>query len=242
MNPSTTATQTAQILDVDLSVNTGTWRNTNRGGSPLLMATPRFMSDAVLLPDGTVLFVNGAAVGKADHSYISVAFAELFNPQTETFSKLTSISVPRHYHGTALLLPDGRVAIAGHTWEWNQAPVQLDRFEVEVLSPPYLFRGPRPKITYVAYTGTTIGYGQDITIYTDRPADISRVALVRPGSVTHQLNTDQRYVGVAITQQSSGSVTVKAPPDGTVAPPGYFLLFIIDNQGVPSHGHSVRVG
>lgn len=242
LNVNTTATQTAEIFgDIDAHEITGTWRDTNRAGEPLRMTTNRFMTDAVLLPDGTVLFVNGCAVGMADESHVSIGFAELFDPQTETFRPFTRISMPRHYHGTALLLPDGRVAVAGHTKEWN-TEIPLDRKEVEVISPPYLFRGPRPKITQVAHSGAMIGYGQDVTIYTDRSADISRVALLRPGSVTHQLNTDQRYVGLAITQRSSGTVTVTAPPDGAVAPPGYSLLFIVDNQGVPSLGQSVRIG
>lgn len=242
LNGSTIATQTAEILDVDVSQNSGRWRNTSRGGNPLLMTTPRFMSDAVLLPDGNVLLVNGAAVGKADDAHVSVAFAELFDTQTESFRPLTSMSVPRLYHGTALLLPDGRVAVAGHTKDFNKPPVELNRFEVELISPPYLFRGPRPLINNVSFTGATLGYGQDVTISTDRPADIARVSLVRPGSVTHQLNTDQRYVGLVITQRSSGSVTVKAPPDAPTAPPGHYLLFLVDGRGVPSRGEFVRVG
>jgi hypothetical protein len=151
-------------------------------------------------------------------------------------------AIPRHYHGSALLLPDGRVAVAGHTKEWNKPPMELDRREVELISPPYLFRGPRPKITQLAFAGTRIGYGTDITISSDRPADIDRVALVRPGSVTHQLNTDQRYVGLTFARRSSGSLTAKAPPDGGVAPPGDYLVFIVDSKGVPSLGRSVPVG
>jgi hypothetical protein len=242
MNGSKTATRTAEILDVGVSRNTGAWRNTNRSGAPLQMTTFRFMSDAVLLPDGTVLFVNGAAVGKADDAHIPVGGAELFDPQSETFRPLTPMSVPRLYHGTALLLPDGRVAVAGHTKEFNKSPVEMNRFEVEMIAPPYLFRGPRPTIMHIAYTGMAIGYGQNVTVYTDRPADIARVALVRQGSTTHQLNTDQRYVGLTITQRGSGSVTVTAPPDGAVAPPGHYMLFVVDSQGVPSHGQFVRLG
>ena len=68
-----------------MSQSSGSWRSTDRAGNAVLMTTPRFMADAVLLPDGTVLFVNGAAVGKADHSDVSVLFAELFDPGTETF-------------------------------------------------------------------------------------------------------------------------------------------------------------
>lgn len=242
MNGSTIASDSAEILDVDLSGNTGAWRDTNRAGDPLRVTTFRFMSDAVLLPDGTVFLVNGAAVGKADTSYVSVGFAELFDPQTETFRGFTPMSVPRHYHGNALLLPDGRVAVAGHTWDFNKPPLKLNRFEVEVVAPPYLFRGPRPTITNVTHAGLTVGYGQSVTVSTDRPADIGRVALIRQGSSTHQLNTDQRYVGLVITQRGTNSLTVTAPPDGGVAPPGHYMLFLVDKQGVPSRGQFVRVG
>jgi hypothetical protein len=241
MSASTVATRTAEILDVDVTKGTGSWRSTNRAGNTMLMTTNRFMSDGVLLPDATVLFVNGAAVGKADHSHVSVGFAELFDPKTETFRPLTTMAVPRHYHGSALLLPDGRVAVAGHTKEWNHPPVEQNRFEVELINPPYLFRGPRPRITGVAFTGSAVGYGSDLTVSTDRPADIARVALVRPGSVTHQLNTDQRYVGLTISHRGAASITVKAPPDAPTAPPGYYLLFLVDGRGVPSLGWSVRL-
>jgi galactose oxidase-like protein len=150
--------------------------------------------------------------------------------------------VPRHYHGNALLLPDGRVAVAGHTMEFNRPPVELNRFEVEVVAPPYLFRGPRPLITSVTYAGSSIGYGQNVTISTDRPAEIARAALIRAGSSTHQLNTDQRYVGLAITQRGNSWLAVTAPPDGGVAPPGYYMLFLVDDRGVPSQARFVRVG
>jgi hypothetical protein len=242
LHASTTATRTAEILDVDVSANSGTWRDTNGAGTKLMMTTPRFMTDAVLLPDGTVLLVNGAAAGKADDSHVSVGFAELFDPQTETFRPMTNVSIPRHYHGTALLLPDGRVAVAGHTKEFNKPPVELNRPEIELISPPYLFRGPRPQITQLTYSGARIGYGQSVTISSNRASDIARVALLRAGSVTHQLNTDQRYVGLAISQRSSGSLIVTAPTDGGVAPPGYYMLFIVDGRGVPSQGRFVPVG
>jgi hypothetical protein len=243
MNENTVATRQAEILDVDVSGNTGTWRDKNRAGNLMLLPNPRFMTDAVLLPDGMVLLVNGATTGKADHSHFPIGYAELFDPRTETFSTFTSMSVPRLYHGSALLLPDGRVMVAGHTEKFNETPNKVNRFEIEILSPPYLFRGPRPVIEFVTASGVTgtIGYGQDVTIYTDRPSDIDRVALIRAGSTTHQLNTDQRYVGMDITQRSSGSITVKAPPDGAVAPPGYYMLFIVDKQRVPSDGYFMRV-
>jgi len=233
----TVANQTAQIFDADLPNNMGTWRM-----SANTMANPRFMVDAVLLPDGKVLFANGAAMGKADDAHVTVGFAELFDPQTETFSPYTPTSVRRHYHGTALLLPDGRVALAGHTKEWNKSPVEVNQFAIEVISPSYLFRGPRPLVTHIGFVGSMIGYGQEVTISVDRSADIARVALIRPGSVTHQLNTDQRYVGLTITQRTNGSLTVNAPPESGIAPPGYYMLFVVDNRGVPSVGQFVRLG
>ncbi|TQM43912.1 glyoxal oxidase [Pseudonocardia cypriaca] len=241
LNPATVATRTAEILDIDVSQNTGTWRNTDRSGAPLLMTTSRFMSDGVLLPDGTVLFVNGAATGKADHSHVSVEFAELFDPETESFRPLTSMTIPRHYHGTALLLPDGRVAVAGHTSDFNEPPVKVNRYEVEIVSPPYLFRGPQPAINGITFIGSTLGYGQALIFSTDRPDDIARVALLRPGSVTHQLNTDQRYIGLRITARSGETLSVTAPPGPGIAPPGDYLIFLVDTRGVPSRGHFVRL-
>jgi hypothetical protein len=206
-------TNTAELLDLNSPTPQWTY------GAP--MASARINENLVLLADGTVLAVGGGGgtpYGNPEKS------AELYDPVTGTWKTMASQTANRTYHSTALLLPDGRVLSAGST---NGLPEETT---VEIYSPPYLFRGPRPTITNVA---TQIGYGQSFDIATPEAADISRVALIRPGSVTHAVDFDQRYVDMSYTT-GSGVVTATAPSSGNVAPPGYYMLVVVNSAGVPS--------
>jgi hypothetical protein len=137
----------------------------------------------------------------------------------------------RTYHSTALLLPDGRVLSAGAT---SGLPEQTT---VDIYSPPYLFKGPRPTISSVPGSA---GYGQQLTISTPDASRISRVALIRPGAVTHSVNFDQRYVDLTFTR-GSGTLTAAIPSSANTAPPGWYLVVIVDTQGIPSVGKFLRL-
>jgi hypothetical protein len=145
----------------------------------------------------------------------------------------------RLYHTTALLLPDGRVLVAGHDGHLNMLPYDTSRYELELYSPPYLFRGPRPNILAAP---VTIRYAQQFFIQSDDAMRIQSVAIIRQGSTTHQTNSDQRYVGLAILERTENSLKVIAPPNGWVAPPGYYMLFILTEDEIPSTGHWIRLG
>lgn len=216
----TTATETAEVLDT--SVANPQWRYTTP------MHFPRIYANAVTLPDGQVLVVGGGAAGKYDGP---VTAPELYNPATETWTVMESQLAGRMYHSTALLLPDGRVLSAGQD-SGGYATMG------EIFSPPYLFKGSRPTISDAP--GST-GYGQSFSFTSPQAADISKVALIRPGSVTHTVNTEQRYVGLNFTTSGS-TITATSPPNGNTAPPGYYMLFAVDSQGVPSVAEWVRVG
>lgn len=160
---------------------------------------------------------------------------------------MARMQVPRRYHSTALLLPDGRVLSAGSSGNW---PPDSSEYRLEVFYPPYLFRGPRPRITsapqHVSYQqqfSIGISYGQQQQ-YAEVPAeqDIDSVALFRCGSVTHTNNMDQRYIECPILTRSAGQVEAVAPLDGTVAPPGYYMLFLLSKKKVPSEAVFVRIG
>jgi hypothetical protein len=137
----------------------------------------------------------------------------------------------RMYHATALLLPDGRVLHAG------QDSGSYARM-AEIFSPPYLFRGARPTISGAP---SSVGHGQSLTINTPDAADIGTVTLIRPGSTTHQIDTDQRSVPLAFTA-SAGSLNAQVPANANVVPPGYYLLFIVSRNGVPSVAPWLKLG
>lgn len=189
----------------------------------------RFVSETLLLPDGSVLVIGGAEQGTGDHNHGAVLEAELYDPASETWQTLAAAHIARLYHSTAVLLPDGRVVAAGSTGhEW---PPDEQELRLEVFSPPYLARGPRPVIDRAP---AQVSYGASFTIETGAAPAIQSVALLRPSTTTHNNNMDQRHVGLKIERRNGTQLTVTAPHDGSVAPPGYYMLFVINADGVPS--------
>jgi hypothetical protein len=214
LNGGGAATSTVEVID--MSVANPQWSYI----AP--MNNARINENLVLLPDGTVLAVGG---GGGNGAYANpVRSAELYNPKTGVWSVLASQSVQRTYHSTAVLLPDGRVVSAGSD---NNTPSQVS---YEIFSPPYLFNGPRPTIKSAP---TTLTYGAQFNITTPNASTITRVALIRPSATTHADNFDQRYVDLTFTV-SAGTIKATAPANGSVAPPGYYMLVIVNSNGVPS--------
>ena len=217
----TSATSTAEIID--FAAPSPQWRST----AP--MSFPRMYGNPVVLPDGKVLVVGG---GRGPGIYDNpVKEAELFDPVTETWTTMAPQVAPRIYHSTAVLLPDGRVVSAGQ----DQGSFQ---FTAEIYSPPYLFKGPRPQI---AAAPAAVEYGESFTISTPDASSIRRVALVRPDSVTHSVNFDQRYVDLSFSV-GAGGITATSPPTPNHAPPGPYMLFVVSSSGVPSVASWVMVG
>jgi hypothetical protein len=213
-------TGTAELLN--LSASAPAWKYTAS------MSFPRLWANAVLLADGTVLVVGG---GTSSYYDGPIRAAEIYNPATGTWTEMAAQTAPRMYHSTALLLPDGRVLSAGQS---------SGKYENtgEIFSPPYLFNGARPVISNAP---GTLGYGQAFTVTTPQAASISRVALVKAGAVTHSNNFDQRYVDCTFTT-SVGTLGATSPPDANHAPPGWYMLFLVNSTGVPSVASWVRVG
>ena len=135
----------------------------------------------------------------------------------------------RLYHSTALLLPDGRVMIGG-----GGTPGPRNYTDVEYYSPSYLFdgnaAGGAPRDHHRAEEGRL---RRHLPRHRVRRA-VSRVTLVRNGSVTHGFNNDQNFQDLAFTQDGGGTVTITSPDDGTYAPPGAYMLFVFDADGTPS--------
>jgi hypothetical protein len=225
---SATYSATARTAVIDMSQSSPAWRET----SP--MNFPRTYQNLTLLADGTVLASGGMTTSDGVDLSKAVLPAEIWNPATETWTTVASLSTGREYHSTALLLPDGRVLMAGG----GQLPGRATNiYSGEIYSPPYLFKGARPTISSVP---STLTYGSAFTISTPDAASIQKVALVRTPSVTHAFDENQRYVPVSFTA-GSGQLTVQAPSNPNAAPPGYYMLFILNGNGVPSVASIVRL-
>ncbi|MGZ4411105.1 MAG: galactose oxidase-like domain-containing protein [Gaiellaceae bacterium] len=224
---SSTYQASPQTAVIDMSQANPTWRQT----AP--MSFPRTYQNMTLLPDGTVLASGGMTTSDGVDLTKAVLPAEIWNPTTETWTTVASLTTGREYHSTALLLPDGRVLMAGG----GQLPGRATNINsAEIYSPPYLFKGARPTI---GSAPSIVNYGSSFTISTPDAAGIQKVALVRTPSVTHAFDQNQRYIPLSFTR-GSGQLTVQAPSGGNTAPPGYYMLFILNGSGVPSVASFIR--
>jgi hypothetical protein len=140
---------------------------------------------------------------------------------------MASMHTPREYHGTALLLPDGRVLESGMGADFGNVP---DEKSAEFYSPPYLFKGARPTVSQAP---SQIQYNSNFLVSTPDGATIASVVLIRSGAVTHFFDENERYIPLSFTQ-TSGGLNVTAPIDANLAPPGYYMLFLVNSAGVPS--------
>lgn len=182
---------------------------------------------ATLLPDGRV-FVAGGISGGADGG-----ICELFDPRNPGAGWVIGppMKYARTYHSSFILLADGSV-LAGGDPQSGGAPTPHERFF------PDYFDLPRPGISNAP---ATVNYGASFAIDTPDAAGVTEVVLLRSGAVTHGFNMSQRGLELAISGVAPGSVTVDMPANANLAPPGWYLLFILDAGRVPSRGRWVRV-
>ena len=146
---------------------------------------------------------------------------------------MASMRDRRNYHSTAMLLPDGRVLVAGG----GRLPPAADFLTAEIFSPPYLFKGARPTI---ASAPALMPQSGTVIVETPQALDIASVAMIRLPSVTHTLDMDQRYLPLSFSAEA-GRLIVSGPGSPALAPPGYYMLVIVDRQGIPSTASFVRV-
>ena len=201
---------------IDLSVASPVWASLPN------MNVPRPLQvNSVLLPDGRVFLAGG--VGGTGGP------AELFDPQNpgEGWIMCAEMKNVRGYHSSALLLSDGSVLMGG-----DPNPGTHERYY------PAYFGMPRPAI---GATPALVHYNDVITINTPDADDIKEVILIRPGAVTHGWNQSQRLIECEITATSAAQVKAKIPSNDNLVPPGYYLLFIVTNERVPSVGKWIRV-
>ena len=214
------ATRTCQVLDFN-------------AGNPSIrtvgsLTYGRKYLAPVILPDGKVVVFGGAAQGNSNPRYVP----EMFNPSTETWTTLSAASVPRVYHQVALLLRDGRVWTAGSTPTRSNWELRTEFFR------PAYYSATRPSISGTPSVGA---YGGSITIPTSNASSISRATLVKCPDTTHHYDSNMRYIALAVKSRTSSSVTVGAPLNANLAPPGYYYIHVVNSSGIPSSARIIRI-
>ncbi len=244
-------TTLSQIITVDDQSNVST-RETGQ------MNNARWFTTGTLLPDGTV-FASGG--GNIDHVNASgfeapVRQAEIFDPETETWSPAADMQRDRIYHNSAVLLPDARVLVGGHSPIPLGVVLSHQDFgpgfannskdsSFEIYSPPYLHTGAeRPTITKAP--PAMIGWGEEFSLKTTFPDEISSVSLIRQSDISHAVDADARGLSLPFEWNGNGGkLNIQAPPTGVNAPPGPYMLFVnreVDGVEVPSMAAMVTVG
>jgi hypothetical protein len=198
--------------------------------------------NATLLADGSVFVNGGNTSGTVFDDSTSIYTSELWTPATGTWRLGAVAQKPRNYHAVSLLLPDGRVWTAGGG---GCGTCSVNQQSSEIYYPPYLFKkdgsrllADRPRVTIAPSSMT---YNASYILYTPDPSSISKAALVALGSVTHAFNMNQRYVPLTIGTKTSTTLTVTSPNNANLAPPGYYMLFVINSSGVPSVARIIQV-
>ena len=196
----------------------------------------RYQANSVVMPDGKILTIGGAAVSALFDNQTAIMAPEMYDPKTNTWSDMAPHAVPRMYHSVALLLPDARVWAGGGGQCGTGTSCTVNHKDAEIFSPPYLFNGStRPVITAAV---DSVGYGTNFTV--TATGTINRFTLVRLSAVTHSTNTDQRMLEVVFTTNANGTYTLTAPAN-KVAPPGYYMLFALNPQGTPSVAKIMKI-
>jgi hypothetical protein len=224
-----TPTNTAEV--VNLSWNTPAWRSIQA------MAFARRQMNATILADGKVLVTGGTTGGGFNNATGSVLAAEIWDPTTERWTTVASMQVRRIYHSTAILLPDGRVLSGGGGFPTGGGS-DTNHLDVEIYSPPYLFNGARPTITTAP---TIVQHGGTFTVSTPNPGDIAEVTFVKLSSVTHAFNENHRINYLSFTPASGTNLNVTAPGSSNLCPPGHYMMFLINRNGVPSIAKIIQV-
>ena len=218
-------TATAEIIDLNKAAPRWEWTGS--------MAYPRRHLNTTVLPTGEVLVTSGTAGTVFNDLTKIVQAAEMWSPATGVWTTMASAGIPRGYHSTALLLRDARVLVSGGG-DGADAAIQQN---AELFSPPYLFRGARPRISSAP---AVVRYGEAFRVLTPDAASIARVSLIRIGSVTHGVDTHQRFQRVGFSADETG-LTVAAVTNRRRTPPGHYMLFILNGADVPSVAKIVQI-
>ena len=203
------------------------------------MAYARVFHNSVVLPNGQVVIIGGQTYANAFTDNNAVLRPELFDPVTETFTLLPPIAVGRNYHSVALLLPDARVMSAGGGLCGQGCAANHP--DLQILTPHYLLNADgspatRPVIVSAPSSAT---HGTRINVSTD--SAVTAFSLVRLSSTTHTVNNDQRRIPLSIASSSGNDYQLAIPSNPGVVLPGFYMLFAMNADGVPSVAAMVQV-
>jgi Domain of unknown function (DUF1929) len=195
--------------------------------------------EVVITPDDKLVIAGGSKGYRGEHGS-DLLECHLFDPRTNRLTKLASPTVGRDYHSEALLLPDGRIiTLGGNPLYGNKADTAPSTFEqrIEIFSPPYLHRGNKPRISGGP---RVVARGQTVDYKTPDGLSITTARLIRPAAVTHVTDVEQRSIALRLST-TAGRLRVTIPTGAGLVPPGWYMLFATNAQGVPSDAYWVRV-
>jgi len=214
------------------------WLDTNNLGAgwrpyPQWLQT-RHNANTVILPDGTLFTVGGNQdpTTYGTPLFESELYSKSANDPTGQWVQMAPNAIQAAYHSSAILLPDATVLLS----QDDMSPGAASSHQAQVFSPPYLFKGTQPQIKKAPPSASR---GQTISVSVNTP-NISGVALVAPGAVTHANDMHQRYIKLK-PMGSGRNIQVAIPASANLVPPRYYMLFVIDGNGIPSRAQFIRI-
>ncbi|MEM9480675.1 MAG: PA14 domain-containing protein, partial [Verrucomicrobiota bacterium] len=226
---------TRACYTVDLNTTPPTLQNTPQ------MAFARSHHNLVALPSGEVLVIGGNTSGDRFSDAGTVLRAELWDPNTRNWRQLSDMSVPRNYHSTAALLPDGRVFSGGGGYASGNPNHPATHTDAQLYTPPQLFNSNgtlanRPSITS-APEAVTLGSVFEV----NATANLNRFSMIRMIATTHGNTSDQRFLSIPFNEVSNGNYQLVTNPKSAVMLPGYWMLFGVNANGVYSEAKIIHV-
>jgi len=225
----TPASERSYIIDINDENNVSVTPTSNN------IAFSRTHHNSVVLPNGEVMIVGGLSTARTFFDGGSRFQAEIWSPETNRWRTVAGMQVPRNYHSVSILMMDGRIFSGGGGLCGG---CSVNHEDAEIYSPPYLFDSngnlaARPEISAPA----TAQYNQTLAVESDDT--IQAFSFIRMSSATHSVNNEQRRVPVTFSR--NGSTYSLNVPNANIMPPGYYMLFAMDQNGVPSIAEAVQV-